>query len=914
MRAAEGQTFRTLVAETEVIPSERGAELVAAYGVAADAPLSALLQRAAQANFLYRGLKRHQAWVSDRLGAAPGDVLEELCAPVDGSSEAVATALRLAKSQLSLWAALCDLGQVWALSEVTAALTRFADHTVEMMLRAFVREAVARGDLPEGTALHGHLSALAMGKMGAQELNYSSDIDLVVLIGDAAPVALHPVLVKITRRVAAALSKVTADGYVFRTDLRLRPDAATTPVAVPMAAARRYYRDHGRTWERAAYIKARACAGDIAAGAAFLLELQPWVFRRHLDFPAIEDAYEMLRAIRTHKGLSGPITVPGHDIKLGRGGIREIEFFAQTRQLISAGRDPRLRAPRTQAALARLAQAGWVDDADAQVLSEIYTRHRDREHRVQMLEDAQTHVIPTNDALRGGVAALSGQSLAAFDAALRADLEAVHRIVGQALSVGGEVESAPEAAQELDVIARWRSLPVARSERARQVFDRVAPRLQAAMASYAKPQAAEQGLDRFISGLSAGVQVLSSLEAAPEALELLMDITARAPRLATELARRPATFDVAFLPGFGGALPDLEGYRAQARAMLSDCRDLEQSLDALRRFAREARFQVEVQLLRGAVSDAAAARALSDIADVVVAKTLPPVIDDMALRHGPPPGQGLAVIGMGKLGTREMTAASDLDLILVYDAGEGAESAGPRPLAPTAYFARLTRALTNALTVPTAEGSLYEVDMRLRPSGRQGPVAVPLNGFRRYQLEEAWTWEHLALTRARVVAGPETLKAAIEGVLADVRHKPREAAVILADVSEMRQRLAEATGAPGPLDLKHGPGRLLDIDLVLQAGLLCLGSDAQARGRGFAALAEAGWLSPEGAEVLTQARALMMRTQALVRVVVSSERMPEGFVAQSLAESLGFAEFDAVLAAIESCAAEAARVIEDRLG
>lgn len=838
--------------------------------------LSAL---AGQSAYLRRLVSREQNWLERIIYLVPDEVLNELLAPQNISLDELLVLLRIRKRRIALLTALCDLGGVWSLDQVTQALTKFADFACDSLLRAVVSQYITRGHLPGNTPWHGNLVFLAMGKMGAFELNYSSDIDLIALISDAAPQDTYPQLIKSVRAVAQGLSGMSDEGYVFRTDLRLRPDASSTPAAVSMAFARRYYPDHGRSWERAAHIKARPAAGDKAAGAVYLEGLQSWIFRRQLDFAAIEDAHGMLRTIRNHKGLSGPITVPGHDLKLGRGGIREIEFFTQAQQLISAGRHPDLRQAGTVSALKALADAGWVEPAAAKTLCEIYPRLRDLEHRVQMLEDAQTHRLPAAPEIRRRVAALSGyNNLAEFDELVQADLEAVHQIVEGAIARNpvtkpGNIARPPKQDPISSALSRWASLPVARSERAAQTYARVAPLLGKAISGHARPKAALAGFDRFISGLGSGVQLLSALETDAHAREILVDLLASSPRHARLLAQRPAILDPLFEPGFLRPERAFDDFSVQLGAALAAAQDLEQILDAVRRVHREAAFRLDVQTLHGVLSLSEASVAYSDIAQKIVAALLPAVIEDLSRRYGPPPGGGLAVLALGKLGTREMTATSDLDLILIYDPGDGVLSDGPGPLSPEQYYARLARSFTTALTVLTAEGPLYEVDMRLRPSGRQGPVAVPIRGFRRYQLKDAWTWEHMALSRGRIVAGHGGILDAVEDVLKDLRSMPRSERSVLSDLTEMRLRLAQAHPHPFPHDYKRGAGRLLDIDLFLQAGLLITKSVFPATGDAFDALAENGFLHNEDAEHLKETRFALMQAQAADRLLLGGEKI-----------------------------------------
>ncbi|MEL7216004.1 MAG: glutamine-synthetase adenylyltransferase, partial [Pseudomonadota bacterium] len=414
----------------------------------------------------------------------------------------------------------------------------------------------------------------------------------------------------------------------------------------------------------------------------------------------------------------------------------------------------------------------------------------------------------------------------------------------------------------------------------------------------------------------AGVQTLSVLEANPTLIRHLVSLCAAAPRIARHLGERPALLEAMLRADFLTSPPDHQSHTATLASAITECRDLEQTLDAVRREAHEARHQIAVQALLGKISPERAGRAFADIAEASLRAVLPGVIDDVARRHGPPPGHGLAVLAMGKLGTREMTATSDLDLIMVYDPGEATQSIGARPLDPGRYYARLTRALTGAITVPTAEGALYEVDMRLRPSGRQGPVAVPFDGFKRYQLHEAWGWEHLALTRARVVAGPDPLCAQIASVLQAVRALPREAPAFLSELQDMRTRLAEAKGPAQAWDLKHGPGRLLDVDLFVQAGILLTGSGAPPDGHATEILRAEGWLTLSEADALGQTRRLLTATQSALRIIWGESGAPNpGDLATeaALARMTGHTSLESLQTAIEAQTALAAEIIAARV-
>ena len=768
-------------------------------------------------------LTRDGDWLRDGALDDPGAAFEaELTAMAELPLADLSSGLRLTKRRVALLTGLADLGGVWSLEDVTRTLSRLADVAVDVTLKRLVGAEIARGRIPgqvedDAEAAAGMVS-IAMGKGGAYELNYSSDIDLICLFDEARfePDDFHDArtaFVRVTRKMSAMLSDLTGDGYVFRTDLRLRPDPAVTPVCLSMEAAERYYESLGRTWERAAYIKARASAGDIAAGEGFLKTLTPFVWRKHLDFVAIQDAHDMRLRIREHKGLGRKISLPGHNMKLGRGGIREIEFFAQTRQLIAGGRDRALRCRDTVGALAALAQAGWVPQAQAETLAQHYRQHREVEHRLQMLRDAQTHDLPTNDEEFARLAAFMGVEDVALRRDLHARLEEVHELTEGFFA---PATAAPTDDFGEDIIERWRTYPALRSDRAVTIFERLRPQIIGALKEAAKPQEALLAFDEFLKGLPAGVQVFALFEANPELTKLIVDIAATAPALAQYLGRNSAVFDAVIGGGFFSDWPGGDALQEALQQVVDAAPDYEARLDAARRWMKEWHFRIGVHHLRGLVDANTAGRQYADLAGAVIDALFPVVIAQFEARHGAQPGRGAVVVGMGSLGAGRLHAASDLDLIVIYDGQGIEESDGPRPLGTRPYYSRLTQALVTALSAPMAEGRLYEVDMRLRPSGGQGPVATAFSGYEAYQLNEAWTWEHLALTRARVVAGSAALARDVDAVRKRVLAAKSSGDQIAQDVGDMRRRIASAKPQDGPLDAKIGAGRLQDVELAGQ--------------------------------------------------------------------------------------------------
>ena len=816
----------------------RGREAVQTLGLSGGTHADLVAGTAGSSPFLESCLLKEPAWSAELLSVGPEVAFSELLSVIrDLDDRALEQGLRQAKRRLALLTALADLSGVWTLDEVTGALTLFADTATDVALKSALANEIRRGKLPglsdADLATGAGMICLAMGKMGAGELNYSSDIDLILLYEDALfdgtdQMAARQAYVRAARRMTKLLSDRTGDGYVFRTDLRLRPDASVTPVVVSTEMAERYYESVGRTWERAAYIKARPAAVDIEAGERFLAALRPFVWRRHLDFAAIQDAHDIRLRIKDSKGLYAKPSHLGHDLKLGAGGIREIEFFTQTRQLIAGGRDESLRTRRTREGLRDLAHAGWIGADDANALDDDYVALREAEHRVQMIADQQTHKLPTTEDEFRRFACLSGRDANALKADLLQRFERVSRLTNAFFAPSTPGPAKVEMSQTMtDIVGRWHSYPALRSTRAGEIFARVQPMLLSRLSKTARPETVLVHLDTFLAGLPAGVQLFSLFEANPSLLDLVVDIAETAPGLARYLSRNPQVFDAVI---GGGFFSDWPGVDALAQGLSHEVEaepDYEAALDAARRWVKEWHFRIGVHALRTLIDADTAACQYAELAEATLKAILPLVEAEFARRHGPPPGRGAAVLAMGSLGAGRLGPASDLDLIIIYDADGVEASDGPRPLQSRAYYARLTQALVTALSAPMAEGRLYEVDMRLRPSGRQGPVATSLQSFEAYQRDEAWTWEHLALTRARPIAGPVDLTRALDQVRCDLLMRPRDPEKTIADVQDMRTRLAEAKGAEGPFDAKNGPGRMMDLELLAATACLLAGATSQ---------------------------------------------------------------------------------------
>jgi len=832
-------------------------------------------------------------WLEEIAGKNPKDILNQLCTlPEHENVTQTIKNLRARKKKIALLTALTDLGGVWNLFEVTGALTQFADFSCQTLLSTLVNESADKGRLQldpvEDPAGMGGIFILAMGKMGGRELNYSSDIDLVVLFDEKR----HPVnrfnfvkseFVKITRRFAKLMGEVSAEGYVFRTDLRLRPDPFVNPVCISVGGAERYYESFARTWERAAYIKARPCAGDIGSAQNFLSNIEPFVWRLNLDFSAIHDSSEMRLRIWENRGTGDWENLPGFNLKLGKGGIREIELFVQTFQMVAGGRDQTLRVPDTMGALAAINRKGWVDDDSKRILEESYCKLRTWEHRAQMIRDAQTHAIPKveNEIVR--MAALYGEdNLDRFLKEIKLTLGGVHKTTETFFSTDTEGQDEYDTSfmeeSDWETVNTWRQLPAFRTERASKIFARLHPTIFNRLARSSHPREALLQLDGFLRGLPAGVQLFSLFEANQHLLELLVDTCAMAPRLASSLSKNTQVFDAVLEQGFIVPLEDEKVLEKTLSDGLDKASDYESVLRVARRWNNENNFKVGVHLLKGLSNSEQAGKSYARLANCVIKSLVPFVVKQFSTTYGPPPGRGFVFLAMGSLGAESLTSQSDLDLIMIYDPRKEEYSQGKRPLAVQAYYARLTQALVSALSSQMAEGKLFEIDMRLRPSGRKGPVATSLNSFIHYQENSAWTWEHLALTRARSLAGNEELGIEIEDFRQKLIHKLKDYPKIITDVIDMRRRLSENTPVEQKEDIwecRLGKGKLLDIELLAQAGALITNCMERDIGSQLLASSANGLMAREEYEELTSHYSLLRQIMQVARLTVEGNFNPD---------------------------------------
>ena len=874
----------------------------------------ALHRARSEAPFLARGLDRLPDL--EALLAA-GRIEEALAAAHQAGADEPDTGIALRRQRLALAVALAigDLAGALPLKRVMTELSVFADHALDSAIVAAMRRRVPDAE-PQG------FSAIALGKHGAGELNYSSDIDPILLYDpellprrerdDPADAAQ-----RIARTVVELLGAVTGEGYVFRVDLRLRPAAEVTPLALPFIAAITHYESSALAWERAAFIRARPASGDIVAGQAFLDAIRPFVWRRSLDFGAIAEIGRLTTRIRDHYA-GGQAIGPGYDLKRGRGGIREVEFFAQTHQLIHGGRNPALRLRGTRAALDALAEAGIVAAEDAALLGDSYDRLRTLEHRLQMIADQQTHSLPTDPAQLEAVARLDGiPSGTALVEELAQISEAVGRRFDNLIATYAPTGAVPVTTRPLEQelkalgfadpgalatrIESWENgqFRALRSAEARAAFARLRDTLLGALAAAPDPERALLRWEGLLAGLPSAINIFQLLEARPALLGVVMRVLAHAPTLADELARRSDLLDTLI----DRSAFDLPGSVESLAAEFRRCEagdDYQCLLDSVRRKVGEWRFALGVQLIESRLGETwrdplEVASALSCIAEAAILVLAEAAHGEFVRAHGRIAGSELVILGLGRLGGGALTHASDLDIVFLFSGDHTGESDGLRPLGSTLYYNRLAQRVIAALSAPTAAGALYEVDVRLRPSGAQGPIAVSLESFARYQREDAWTWEHMALCRARPLFGAPDDCAALAGIIDTVLHRPRDAEKLRADVLSMRTEMAQHKQPSGPLDVKLARGGLVDLEFLVHYLQLrertALDPDLE---RAVDGLIAAGLLTPP----LRAAHDLLARLLIAVRLVAPDGRYPPEASRAIVARACGLADWQGLLTAV----------------
>ena len=873
---------------------------------------NAMNRAAIEAPFLAAAMARHPD-LTQMLYA--GKFSETLAAAARADGANVRQTLRRRRDAMALVIAIGDLAGHLSFEGVVSQLSEFADYALAEAIGQAMRSRVPDAE-PVGFV------AIALGKHGSQELNYSSDIDPILLFD---PVTIPrrarddpaEAAVRIAHDVVGLLQTRDGDGYVLRVDLRLRPASEATPLAIPVNGAIFHYESSALAWERAAFIRARAAAGDVALGQGFLSTIQPFIWRRSLDFGTVEELRALSQRIRAH-AAGGQIFGPGFDLKRGRGGIREVEFFVQIHQLIHGGRDESLRVADTLGAIGALASAGRIGSADAATLADAYRLFRTIEHRLQMIDDRQTHRLPVEPAALDGVARLhgldDGQALLALLAPHVAAVGALYDgLAGPAHipvsssdeDLAGELKrnGFAEPSRAMSRISEWRrgKLRAVRSDVSRTALEKVLPALLSGFGEAADPDAALNAFDAMLEQMPTALNLFRLLEAQPRLIQLLAHILSHAPTLAEALGQNTSLLDTLL---DASAFATVSGVPELEAAMRRGDRDLERRLDEVRRVVADHRFALGVQIVEATDDPVEIAAGYARIAEAAVRVVADAVVEPFVAAHGRIPGSGLIILALGRLGGGLMTHASDLDLVYLFSGDFAAVSDGAHPLGGSHYYNRLGQRLSSGLSAPTAAGFLYDVDTRLRPSGGDGPLVASLDSFESYQRERAWTWEHMALTRARVIYGDVADVLAVKRIIHSILSTNRDTASLARDVVTMRAEMNKHKPPKGPLDVKLQPGGLVDLEFIVHFHQLAqrVGLDPHLPSA-IAALVAAGLVRPQ----LGDAHALLTRLIVTLRLISPGLHVPSDATTAIVARSCRADSWDDLLARLS----EARHCVED---
>jgi glutamate-ammonia-ligase adenylyltransferase len=833
--------------------------------------------------------------------------------------------LRAYRNQEMLRIIWRDLNGLAALGEVFSDLSGLAEvclakavehHGAE--LRGVHGEPCDEQGLPQA------LVVIGLGKLGGEELNLSSDIDVIFSYPEGghcdSPHGLsnEEFFAKLGRAVIATLGEVRPSGFCFRVDTRLRPFGQAGPIAASFAAMEQYYQREGRDWERYALVKARPVAGDREAGSRLIQSLQPFVYRRYIDFGSIEALREMQAMIRAET-----VRQDRHnDVKRGAGGIREIEFLAQGFQLLRGGREPSLQTPRLAEALDAIAALGLLPGQLVDRLASHYVTLRQVENRLQAMHDQQTHQLPGGEDLARLASGMGEESAAALVERVEADQAEVSRIFDETWAGPEEMEDGATDAVEIkhwqETWSEWRNSADAdspqrdqqpayirsflsglgrrpASDRALRRLDRFMPMLLQRMDEYGLSEEATGRLLDLVLVIIQRSAYLALLTENPDALARTVELFGRSPWVAKRVARFPELLDELIDPALGHHIPDGEAIRASATRRLA-LEDEEAALAGLNYLKQASCLRLAVAWMEGMVDEQALQRSLSGLADAMVDATMRMALQNLEARHGAIEGSGVAVIAYGSLGARELGFDSDLDLVFLYVPGSG-ESAGKRPLAAERWFARLAQRMVGLLSALTPSGKLYEIDTRLRPNGRSGLLVSSIDAFETYQHQSAWTWEAQALTRARAVTGHTDLMNRFESIRLDCLCEARDKAALAEDLRNMRQRIRESHGAGATPEeaVKHGPGGLVDIGFIAQLGVLSTASDTATVANSTGAseqirkLHEVGWLNGGQHDLLQSRLGCLRRTRTCLELETEpvGDAEEPGYSGEAVAALLG---------------------------
>jgi len=845
-------------------------------------------------------LDRYPAWLEDLDACCPPDVTRLADSVKKNGLE---TGLRRFRNREMLRIIWRDLSGLAPLAETFANLTSLAEICLDSAIEEHYRRLVEKHGTPRGPdGSPQRMFVIGLGKFGGGELNLSSDIDIIFCYPQSGScdgrrgMANEQFFTRVARGVISSLSEHTGDGFCFRVDTRLRPFGDSGPLTSSLASLEQYYQREGREWERYALIKARPVAGDMEAGARFIEDIRPFVYRRYIDYSSVEALQEMHSNVRDDARRKDRLD----DIKRGPGGIREIEFLAQCFQILRGGRDTRLQTPSLDGALHEIAKLGLLSRKIVTEIRHDYTFLRLLENRIQALRDQQTHTVPDGDDRTRIAKAMYEKDVKSLDKSLARTRKRVSERFQNIFPAQPEQVADQKFAekwrhlqsnrQEIDVPAEvpendpltlfvQRLGRVALSHRAHSRLDRFMPELLERIDQRPPDEDALNRIFDLILAICRRSAYLVLLEQNPKALDRMLELFDRSERIASKVIRFPALLDELIDPALGQQIPSIEDLSKSIRRIIEAAQGTEAVLESLNYLKLATELRVSVGQLKEKLTAEEAQTALSNLASAVLGGVLDVASIEIEARHGrfsdaDPQSTGMAIIGYGSLGAGELGYGSDLDIVFLFEPGKE-PSDGARPLTPERYFARLAQRTLSFLTVMTPSGRLYEVDTRLRPNGRAGSLVSSITAFRDYQQKDAWTWELQALTRARFIAGNRGLEAQFNRIRLDVLCDDRDEAVLASDLLEMRQKMTRAqhksAGSP-----KYQEGGLIDIEFVAQLGVLAsarlfprvlqaTGTLAQLR-----ELTSIGWLTPQENSTLRET-AHVLRQQRMMAALLKTD-------------------------------------------
>ena len=744
--------------------------------------------------------------------------------------------LRKAKAKASLLIGVADITNSWDLVKITNSLSDFADLAVQLAVEFLLKEKFHQRLVSSAEAEKSGFIVLAVGKLGGRELNYSSDIDLIVLY-DAdgssyiGKLSAKEFFIRLTQELVDILQSRTADGYVFRTDLRLRPDPYSTPIAVSKQAAKIYYQKVGQNWERAAMIKARAIAGDIKKANEYLKFLDSFIWRKNLDFKAVEDIQSIKRQINSSQNYK-PNNLLGYNIKLGKGGIREIEFFVQTQQLIWGGRELNLRCKTTCGGLRQLAKIGHISESAMDELIIAYEFYRRIEHRLQMVNDEHTHSLPKGeDGFKNFAVFLGYGDVQVFKNELAASLAMVQlhyaKLFEESSSLSMEkggnlvftgVTSDPETLLSIakmgfhdpekisEIIRGWHHgrREATTFKEVREILTELTPHILKSFAASGNPDEGFIKFDDFLTSVDNGLELFKLFEAKPTIINLIAVIMGNSPWLAESLSRWPVLLQHLLNTDFSAAPPNQDELREELDNALGDKTNFDQKISALRRWKQDKEFRAGVRLLMNFITHDKAAELLSIVAELVIDRLVKIIRIDENID-----GE-LVVVAMGKLGIHELTFGSDLDLVFVYSSQSDNSN----------RFTKLVARFCSTMVALSADGGLYNVDTRLRPMGDKGALATSVAAYEKYYKESAWNWELMALTKARIISGESDLQSKVKQIINTKLSQPIEAKILANDMHKMRLKIAESFSEKDLWNVKYATGGMFEIEFIFQFYIL----------------------------------------------------------------------------------------------